>query len=74
MWPSELEKAARTLSAKERARLVKVLLESLQDTPAAELATAGNREIEARLPAYERGGLESFSAELVFAEARLLGP
>ncbi len=73
MWPSELEKAARTLSAKRRGRLVEVLLESLQDTRAAEVATAGNRAIEARLPAYERGELDSFSAGSVFAEARLFG-
>ena len=49
MLASELEKAARTLSAKERAWLVEVLLESLQDTPVAEVAIAWNREIEARL-------------------------
>ena len=73
MLASELEKVARTLSAKERARLVEVLLESLQDTPAAEVATAWNREIEARLDAYERGELQSFTAESVCAQARLLG-
>ena len=73
MLASELEDIARTLSAKERARLVEVLLESLRDTPAAEVATAWNREIEARLKAYEHGELESVSAEVVFAEARLLG-
>lgn len=73
MLPSELEKVARTLSAKERAWLVEVLLESLQETPAAEVTTAWNREIEARLHAYERGELESLGAEAVFAEARLLG-
>ncbi len=73
MLASELEKAARTLSTKERARLVEVLLESLQDTPEAEMATAWNREIEARLHAYERGELESLSAESVFAQARRLG-
>jgi putative addiction module component (TIGR02574 family) len=73
MLASELEKVARMLSAKERARLVEVLRESLQDTPAAEVATARNREIEARLSAYERGELESLSAESVFAEVRLLG-
>ncbi|AWP25019.1 addiction module antitoxin RelB [Acidiferrobacter sp. SPIII_3] len=73
MLASELEKVARTLSAKERARLVEAFLESLQDTPAAEVATAWNREIEARLHAYERGELQSLRAESVFAQARLLG-
>ena len=73
MLASELEKVARTLSAKERARLVEALRESLQDTPAAEVATAWNREIEARLDAYERGELQSLRAESVFAQARLLG-
>ncbi|MHB1511932.1 MAG: addiction module protein [Acidiferrobacter sp.] len=73
MLASELEGIARTLSAKERARLVEVFLESLQDTSAAEVAAAWNREIEARLKAYEHGELESVSAEAVFAEVRLLG-
>ena len=73
MLASELEKVARMLSAKERARLVEVLLESLQDTPVAGAATAWNREIEARLDAYERGELQSLRAESVFAQARLLG-
>ncbi|MHB8254875.1 MAG: addiction module protein [Acidiferrobacter sp.] len=72
MSPSELEKAARTLPADERARLVEVLLESLQETPTAEIEAAWSREIEARIRAYECGELESLSAETVFAEARLL--
>ena len=57
MLVSEFEKATMYISAKERAQLV--------EPP--EVAAAWNREIEARLLVYERGELESFSAESVFA-------
>jgi putative addiction module component (TIGR02574 family) len=68
----ELEKQARSLSAEERARLADLLLESLRDTPLAEIEAAWEREIEGRVAAYERGELKTFSAEDVFAEARRL--
>jgi len=68
----ELEQQARTLSPEERARLADVLLESLRDAPLAEIETAWDPEIEKRVAAYDRGELEMFSAENVFAEARRL--
>jgi putative addiction module component (TIGR02574 family) len=68
----ELEKQARSLSPEERARLADSLLESLRDTPLAEIETAWDREIEERVAAYERGELKTFAAEDVFAEARRL--
>jgi putative addiction module component (TIGR02574 family) len=68
----ELERQARSLTPEERARLAESLLESLRDAPIAEIEAAWDREIEERVAAYDRGELETFSAEDVFAEARRL--
>lgn len=68
----ELEEQARSLSAEERARLAEMLLESLREAPLAEIEAAWDREIEARAAAYDRGELQTFSAEDVLAEARRL--
>jgi putative addiction module component, TIGR02574 family len=67
---SDLEQQARSLSADDRARLAEVLLESLQGTHLSDVETAWNREIEERVAAYDRGELQAFPAEDVFAEAR----
>jgi putative addiction module component (TIGR02574 family) len=58
------------ISPDDRARLAEVLLESLQETPLSEVEAAWNREIEERIAAYDRGDLQAFAAEDVFAEAR----
>ncbi|OGA74443.1 MAG: addiction module antitoxin RelB [Betaproteobacteria bacterium RIFCSPLOWO2_12_FULL_65_14] len=68
----ELEQQAQALTPEERARLAEVLLESLQGAPLAEIEAAWDREIEQRVAAYDRGELQTFSAEDVFAEARRL--
>lgn len=68
----ELEQQARTLSPEERARLAEVLLESLHDTSLSEIENEWQREIEKRVAAYDRGEVQSYSAEDVFAEARRL--
>lgn len=68
----DVEKQAKSLTAEERAQLAEALLESLQDTPLAEIEAAWNREIEERTAAYDRGELQTISAEDVFAEARRL--
>ncbi|MFZ1910588.1 MAG: addiction module protein [Burkholderiales bacterium] len=68
----ELEKQAKSLTADERARLAEFLLESIQDSPLAEIEAAWGREIEERAAAYDRGELQTISAEDVFAEARRL--
>lgn len=68
----ELERQACSLSAEERARLAEFLLESLHDAPLAEIEAAWDREIEERAAAYDRGELQTVSAEEVFAEARRL--
>jgi putative addiction module component (TIGR02574 family) len=68
----ELERQARSLSAEERAQLAEILLESLQDAPISDIEAAWDREIEQRAAAYDRGDLQTISAEDVFAEARRL--
>jgi putative addiction module component (TIGR02574 family) len=66
----DLAKQARDLAPEERARLVDMLLESLHEPPLPEIEEAWSREIERRVAAYERGEVETFAAEDVFAEAR----
>lgn len=68
----ELELQVRSLTAEERTRLAEVLLESLREEPLAEIEVAWAREIEERVAAYERGEIETISAEDVLAEARRL--
>jgi len=68
----ELEKQAKALTVEERAQLAEVLLDSLTDAPVAEIEAAWDREIEERVAAYDRGELQTISAEDVFAEARRL--
>lgn len=68
----ELEKRAQSLTANERAQLAEFLLESIQEPPVAEIEAAWDREIEERDAAYDRGELQTISAEDVFAEARRL--
>jgi putative addiction module component (TIGR02574 family) len=60
------------LPPEERARLADALLGSLQEPPSAEIEVAWDREIEARVAAYERGEGKTYPAEEVFAEARRL--
>ena len=69
---AHLAQQAQSLSPQERARLVEVLLESLRDTEVAAIEAAWEREIADRVAAYERGEVETFAAEEVFAEARRL--
>ena len=68
----ELEQRAKSLTPEERARLAEILLESLQQPPAANIKAAWDREIKQRVAAYERGELQTLSAQDVFAEARRL--
>lgn len=67
---SDFEQQVRALSPHDRARLVEVLLESLQGNPLAEVEAVWNREIEARIAAYDRGETQAYPADDVFAEAR----
>ena len=68
----EIEQQLHALSVEERARLAEMLLESLRESPLADIEAAWEREIEERVAAYDRGELQTFSAEDVFAEARRL--
>jgi putative addiction module component (TIGR02574 family) len=68
----EVEKKAKSLSAEDRAKLAETLLESLEAESLAEIEAAWDREIEERAAAYDRGELQTISAEDVFAEARRL--
>lgn len=69
---AELEQQACTLQPEERAHLAEVLLESLHDSSLPEIESEWQREIERRVAAYERGELQTYAAEDVFAEARRL--
>jgi putative addiction module component (TIGR02574 family) len=71
---AELAEQARSLSLDERSRLVELLLESLREPPLSDVEAAWTREIERRVAAYERGEVETFAAEDVFAEARRIAP
>jgi len=71
---AELAEQARTLPAGERSRLVELLLESLHESPLAEVEAAWAKEVERRVAAHERGEVETFAAEDVFAEARRIAP
>jgi len=68
----DVEKMARALAAEERAQLAEALLESLRTSPLSDIETLWNREIEARVAAYDRGETQTYAAEDVFAEARHL--
>ncbi len=67
---AEVEQQARMLTPDERARLAEMLLESLQDTSLSEIEAAWQREIADRVAAYDKGEVETYPAEEVFAEAK----
>jgi putative addiction module component (TIGR02574 family) len=67
---AEIEQQVRMLSPEDRARLVDVLLESLRETPLAEIEAAWEREIEERVAAHDRGEVQTYGAEEVFGEAK----
>jgi hypothetical protein len=50
------------------------LIETLHDSPLAEVEAAWEEEIVRRVAAYERGEVETYAAEEVFAEARRIAP
>jgi putative addiction module component (TIGR02574 family) len=58
----KLERQARALSAEDRAKLAEALLESLQG-PLAEIETAWEQEIEARVAAFDRGEMPEYPVE-----------
>lgn len=70
----ELADRGRLLAPEERSRLVALLLESLHEPPLAEIEAAWDAEIKRRVEAFDRGEVQTFSAEEVFAEARRVAP
>ena len=71
---AELVERGRSLAIDDRSRLVELLLETLHEPPLSEIEAAWDIEIERRIAAYERGEVETFAAEDVFAEARRIAP
>ena len=69
---AEVEEQARSLSPDERAQLVEILLESLQEPQPTDIAAAWDAEIEQRVAAFDRGEGTTHPAEEVFSEARRL--
>jgi len=67
---AELEQQACTLLPEERTQLAEVLLESLHDSSLSEIETEWEQEIGKRVAAFDRGELQTYPAEDVFAEAR----
>lgn len=67
---NELAQRGMALTAEERFRLVELLLESLHESPVAEIEEAWHLEIERRLAEHDRGETKSIPAEDVFSKAR----
>ena len=66
---AELAERSRALATEDRSRLVELRLETLHEPPLSEIEAAWDKEIEGRVTAYERGEVETYSAEDAFAEA-----
>lgn len=62
------------LSREERSHLVELILESLHEPPLSEVEAAWEQEIAGRVAAFDRGDVETFAAEDVFARARRMAP
>jgi len=66
----EIEQHAAKLAPNERAKLAEFLLESLQSPVDIDFKRVWDEEIAQRVSVYESGEVATFSAEVVFAEAR----
>ena len=66
----ELAERGKALTPGDRSRLVDLLLESLHESPIAEIEAAWEKEIDRRLAEYDRGEVQAIDAEEVFAKAR----
>lgn len=67
----EIELQARALTAEERAQLAESMLESLQSS-FSDIEAAWAHAIEERVAAFDRGEIQAYAAEDVFADARRL--
>lgn len=68
----ELAEQGKALAPEDRSRLVDMLLESLHESPLADVEAAWDEEVERRLAAYDRGEIEAVEGEEVLAKARQL--
>jgi putative addiction module component (TIGR02574 family) len=68
----ELVERGKALAPQDRSRLVDLLLESLNESPLAEVQAAWDEEAERRLAAYDRGEIQAMDGEEVLARARAL--
>ena len=71
---AELVERSRALDAKDRERLVDLLIHSLAESPDPDVEEAWRLEIKRRVAAYERGDAILYDADDVMAEAKLLAP
>ena len=71
---AELAQRGRALDAKDRERLVDLLLDSLTESPDPAVEEAWRLEIRRRVAAYERGEAVLYDADEVMAEAKRLAP
>lgn len=71
---AELAQRGRALNAKDRERLVDLLIDSLTDSPDPEIEEAWRLEIRRRIAAYESGEAVLYDADEVMAEAKRLAP
>ena len=71
---AELAQRGRALEARDRERLVDLLLDSLAESPDPDVEEAWRREIRRRVAAYERGEAVLYDADEVMAEAKRLAP
>ena len=58
------------LAPEDRARLIDLLLASLDDGPRAQVEAAWAEEVDRRLDAYDRGEVQAIDGEGVLEEAR----
>ena len=68
---ADLAERARSLELEDRVRLVELLVDSLHDEPVADVEAAWEEEVRRRVEAFERGEVKTYTAEDVFAEARV---
>lgn len=66
----EIKQQAAQLLPSDRAKLAEFLLESLRDPVDACVKQIWDEEISRRVSAYENAEVSTFSAEVVFAEAK----
>ena len=71
---AELAQRGRALDAKDRERLVDLLIDSLSESPDPDVEEAWRLEIRRRIAAYERGESVLYDVDEVMAEVKRLAP